>query len=155
MRLELARRLCASILLRFLFQLVVVSASGGTSRRNSAVQTVQADSLGKRTSEGTCDMDVAKDRGSSVPTVRCIRKRSRTCIDTLGPSIEECASFSSTSLPIDSYTHEKINRYGNVLRANEVPSNVRDTEKDTQFANCVINKVISNNPIAKRIRHLV
>lgn len=155
MRLELARRLCASILLRFLFQLVVVSASGVTSRRNSAVLTVQAASLGKRTSEDMCGTDVAKDRGSSVPTVTCVRKRSRTCIDTLGPNIEECASFSSTSLPIDSFTHEKINRYGNVLHANELPSNVRDTEKETYFENRAINNVISSNPIAKRIRHLV
>ncbi|KAF3420619.1 hypothetical protein E2986_14049 [Frieseomelitta varia] len=53
-------------------------------------------------------MDAGKGQGSSVPTARCIRKRSRTCIDTLGPSIEECASFSSTSLPTDNFMRERI-----------------------------------------------
>lgn len=105
----LARWLCARILLHFLFQLVLVSAAGGTSRRNSAVLIVQVDSLEKRIFEGTCDMDAGKDQDSSVPTVRCIRKRFRTCIDTLGPSIEECVSFSSTSLPTDSFMRERIN----------------------------------------------
>lgn len=101
--------LCARILLRFLFQLVLVSAAGGTSRRNSAVLIAQADSPEKRTSEGTCDMDAGKDQDSSVPTVTCIRKRSQTCTDTLGPSTEECASFSSTSPPTGNFTRERIN----------------------------------------------
>ncbi|KAK1123202.1 hypothetical protein K0M31_008835 [Melipona bicolor] len=132
-------------------ELVLVSAAGGTSRRNSAVLIAQADSLEKRIFEGTCDMDAGKDQGSSVPTVRCIRKRSRTCIDTLGLNIGECASFSSTSLLTDNFMRERINPISR-CDAEEVLCAQNDPVERTNTEVRAINSVILNNLISKKIR---
>lgn len=101
--------LCASISLHFLFQRVGATRLGATSRRSTAARTVRAGSPGRRTCADTCGTAAAKGQGSSVRTARCTRKRSRTCTGTSGPSIEGCASSSSTWPPIDSSTRGRIN----------------------------------------------
>ena len=117
---HLADRLCASILLRFLFQLteaVTTShrAIARTSRRNSAAPIAPAGSQGWRIFEGTWGTGVAKDRGLSVPTARCARKRSRTCTGTLGRSIVECSCFSLTSPRIESFTRGRIEETDSIV----------------------------------------